>query len=494
MKKIINSEMGLLAVGVLQPTSASEVRGFLHHSFPDAGELPPVADFAEFLLERSRLGHIAQVSSRHGGLYSLTFAGHSYLSQRARKLRDKLRMYLLRDAYRARIIMSRGESGEELAGDSPALDKSTDTKGSAANKVFGLRALGQKPYWPRISGQFRSKTGLSRPPRDDFFPSLLSFDSTEQVAASVGPHSQPFELDYVGLAVCLGVSPKLISQIANRPARHYRHFPLPKASGGVRDIESPRVFLKVIQWFLADHVFVRLPVHPAVHSFRLGRSVVSNATPHVGKRYVGSMDIENFFGSISRTQVREHLTNCGFKGWESDLISKLCTNQDHLPQGAPTSPVISNSLLFDFDHHTQRYCNEQNLEYTRYADDITISGQSRAKISEAFKVVELRLRESYRLRVRSDKTRIASRHGQQQVTGVVVNSDAAPPRMLRRRVRAMFHQASLRLSVGTEQLAQLRGYIGYLGNFPKLKNSSELQEYTSILKELQARALPSQLS
>jgi hypothetical protein len=250
MKIIINPQMGLLAVGVLQPASAAQVRAFLSTVFRDGGRLPSISDFEGFLGQQLQYGHVLDVFPSPQPLYSLTLRANHYLPLQIRKLRDKLRMYLLRDAHRRRYIESRGETDEGLAGASPAVDTSSALQGTAANR-FGR--LGQI-YWPRIPGQFGVETGLTRSPRDTF-PPLLSFRTGEQAAQAAGLAAPEFVLDYVGLALCLGVSTKLISQMAHNPERHYRHFVLPKKGGGERPIESPRVFLRVVQWFLADYIF-----------------------------------------------------------------------------------------------------------------------------------------------------------------------------------------------------------------------------------------------
>src|SRR5260370_37535956 len=109
MKKIINPQMGLFATGVLHPTSAAEVRGFLGTIFREAGELPSNEAFSEFLEGQSLFGRVIKVSSEENALYSLTLSGHHYLSPTLRKSRDKYRMYLLRDSHRARVVLSRGK-------------------------------------------------------------------------------------------------------------------------------------------------------------------------------------------------------------------------------------------------------------------------------------------------------------------------------------------------------------------------------------------------
>jgi retron-type reverse transcriptase len=481
MKQIINQHMGLLAVGVLQPASAREVYAFLNTVFHSGGKLPPVDDFGDFLREQLRFGHVLQVRSAPEPLYSLTLRGNHYLPLNIRKIRDKLRMYLLRDAHRRRVTRSPGDIEEGLAGVSPAADTSSGLKRTAANK-FGRTG---QIYWPRIQWQFEEKTGLTRSP-GDIFPALLSFSSVTQVADAAGTLAREFILDYVGLALCLGVSTKLISQITHNPERHYRRFFLPKKRGGERPIESPRVFLRVVQWFLADFIFNALDLHNSVHSFVLGRSIVTNAELHVRRAFVGNVDIKNFFGNITKDMVSQCLRRNGFRPVECDLLATLCTNENRLPQGAPTSPPLSNAVLYQFDGRMDRICSNRSMQYSRYADDLTISGDDKAQIRRGIRHSQILLRQLYNMELHDDKTRIASRGGQQRVTGMVVNHDVAPSRVFRRRVRAMFHQASLRPREHAKNMTELRGYVGFLKSFPKLKEARETIGYEKILSDLQS--------
>jgi retron-type reverse transcriptase len=472
--------MSLLALGVLQPASAAEIRVFLSTVFRDGGTLPSVSDFENFLDEQAKDRRVLIVYRNTPRLYSLTLHGNHYLPLSIRKLRDKLRMYLLRDAHRRRFFGSRGETDEGLAGDSPAVDTSSALQGTAANK-FGRGRI----YWPRILGQFVDQTGLTRSPRDTF-PPFLSFLTGEQAAQAAGLASHEFTLDYVGVALCLGVSTKLISQIAHNSERHYRHFKLPKKGGGERLIESPRVFLRVVQWFLADFIFNDLRTHPSIHSFSRGRSIVTNAQLHVGRSFVANIDIKEFFGNITSELLSECLRRHGFERVAADLLTRLCTNANHLPQGAPTSPMLSNSILYRFDAQMERFCDGHSLRYSRYADDITISGEDRAQIIRAIGIAASALKNLYNLQLREDKTRIASRNGQQRVTGVVVNHYAVPSRIFRRRVRALFHKASLQPAKYLEQVPDLVGYLGFLKSFPALREGRETMAYEEILHNLQS--------
>lgn len=134
----------------------------------------------------------------------------------------------------------------------------------------------------------------------------------------------------------------------------------------------------------------------------------------------------------------------------------------------------------------ERICSDRLLQYSRYADDLTISGEDRAQVRRVIRRGQILLRDLYNLELHEDKTRIASRGGQQRVTGIVVNHDVVPSRVFRRRVRAMFHQASLRPREHLAQMTELRGYVGFLKSFPKLKEAQETIGYEKILTDLQS--------
>jgi RNA-directed DNA polymerase len=178
----------------------------------------------------------------------------------------------------------------------------------------------------------------------------------------------------------------------------------------------------------------------------------------------------------------------GFKQREAKLISRLSCKDGVLPQGAPTSPVITNSLLLRFDEQMAAFAAQRDIDYSRYADDITFSGRNRSAIKEAITTAKHVLTEEYGLKLNHAKTRIASSYGQQRVTGVVVNTSAMPPRELRRRVRAMFYNAGQASSISQKKIEQLRGYIAFLKMFPALADSSVVGSCEHQLQALSAKA------
>lgn len=449
----------------------------------NSGEIPSPDEFEEFLALAITSNWVSKFVWEKRTLYSLTSAGNRYLSPKLRLLRDKLRAFLLRDAHRARLRLSRDGEVRELTGDSPVVDASSSMKGREANNSFGPRRTGQNYYWPRIQGQFSLETGpvnLSRDP----FPPMLSFASMEEVTFAAHGAFRNFVFDYNTLSVCMGFSPKLLAQIANNPSRHYRQYYLPKKGGGTRKIESPRIFLKVIQWFLAEMVFSNLKISGSVHSFRTRKSIVTNALAHQNKKFVANIDIENFFGSIDKSKLIACLAENGFGRTEANFLSLFCTKEGYLPQGAPTSPALSNAVLFQFDIDMRKACIQQKLVYTRYADDITISGNDRSSIMGVIENAKFILENQYGLSLNSNKTRIASRSGQQRVTGVVVNVAASPSRAKLKKIRAAFHQAQFLSFLSKERHLQLNGYIGFLSQFPKFKESALVNRYKTVLSQI----------
>lgn len=478
MKRIINPQSALLGIGVMQPASTEDLLGFMKETFPEAGLLP-IGDLQWFLNKQVEAGRVVLVQSKGRRLYSLSEQGNNHLPQSIRLIRDKIRTYLLRDAHRRKFTMSRTEHKLGLVGDAPTVDDRTMMKERVANK-FGHRSIppGDQTYWPRAFQQFQPETGPHGSVRDTFLD-LISFKSINELRRA-RLNVQTGDFDLIGIGLCLGLSPALLSKFAYNPSRYYREFSIPKKNGGQRIIRSPRIFLKVVQWFLAEFVLTSLPVSQSIHSFRQDRSIASNAVQHEGQLYVANLDIEDFFGSITRRHVRALLRKEGFLHGEADAISRLVTYDDALPQGAPTSPAISNAILYEFDNRLEAFAKARGVIYSRYADDMTLSGANKRAIQLCIARIDQLLRR-LDLRINEDKTRIASRGGQQRVTGVVVNAEAAPSRVHRRRIRAIFHHAASNPGVFVERTAELGGYIGYLGQFPKFQEGTLLKEYQRTL-------------
>lgn len=484
MKARFNEELLLWAIATLQPASISDALLFLECIFPDVRPLPSVKELEPLIESWREEGYLARVHGK-SRLYSATNRANDKLPFRLRRYRDKVRLFLLKAAHDARLTTS-GEAQQGTAGASPAIIGSSITQeGSwpitSAAVPRETRHTGRS-YWPRVVKQLNFSVG-SEPRSPDTFFEYYSFPTIQAIHEAGGRHGSPQDLSISDLAVTLGISPRLLTSFSHKPSRHYRQFEIGKRGGGSRVISSPKTFLKVLQYWLLDYFLYKLCVHPNCHSYQTGRSILSNALPHVGFAYVANIDIENYFGSISSQMVQSMLINNGLGSSLSYSISRLVTLDNALPQGAPTSPIISNAYLFDFDAAMTEHAELNGLVYSRYADDITISGQARKSISDAIEFGEKLLKE-HGLKINNKKTRIASQGGQQRVTGVVVNVKPQPPREFRRRIRAMFHQADLYPEQFKERVAELRGYLSYLQSYPVLTDTTEVHKYKLIVKKL----------
>lgn len=242
-----------------------------------------------------------------------------------------------------------------------------------------------------------------------------------------------------------------------RPA--YAEFTVPKRAGGVRRICAPDRPLKTVQRRILKRLLSRLRAHPAAMGFERGRSIVTNALPHAGRAVVLRMDLKDFFGATSARRVRDYFRRIGWNREAAGMLTHLCTHSGGLPQGAPTSPRLSNLVNHGLDARLGGLARAFGAAYTRYADDITFSFPAddpqrvRAVIRATKKIVG---QAGYSLHQRR-KLHVRRPHQQQVVTGLVVNRSVNLPRQTRRRLRAIEHH----LATGREATltpAQMEGW------------------------------------
>ncbi|MEN8206099.1 MAG: retron St85 family RNA-directed DNA polymerase [Pseudomonadota bacterium] len=484
MRARFNEDLLLWAIATLQPASAGDAIAFIKEIFPDTSPLPKVKELNHVIQHWTEEGYISRVHGK-SRLYSITNSGNAKLSIRLRRHRDKTRIFLLKAAHDAKFEMS-GEAQQGLTGVSPVENGSSDIQEGSRpiRSVVGPRRprTNDRSYWPRVVKQLDFRVG-SEPRSPDTFFDYYSFPDVNSIHSASNSLSAPNDLSIIDLGISLGISPRLLTSFIHKPSHHYRQFEIGKRGGGTRTISSPKVFLKVVQYWILDYFLFRLPVSDCCHSYRKHHSILTNASQHVGKRFVGNIDIKDFFQSVKKLQIENLLYANGFGRKLSNSISKLITLDDGLPQGAPTSPLVSNAFLYDLDLAMAEHAVTQGVVYSRYADDITISGDERKSIVDAISYASSILKNKG-LTLNDKKTRIASNGGQKRVTGVVVNVKPQPPRKLRRRIRAMFHQAENRPNEYKDKLSQLRGYLSYLMSYPVLRDSAELKKYKKILDNL----------
>jgi len=272
---------------------------------------------------------------------------------------------------------------------------------------------------------------------------------------------------------------------------HYHRWHVPKRDGGLRLISAPKPQLKAAQRWIARNITEHLPVHGAAHGFVPGRSTVTNAAVHTGARVVIKLDLKDFYPTITQPRVKGLLRKAGYGEQVATVLSMLCTEAPRevielrgqprhvaigprsLPQGAPTSPSITNALCLRLDRRMQGLGRTMGFRYSRYADDLTFSWHDDAEAPVGkllFRVRSIITSEGFT--VHPSKTRIMRSGRRQKVTGLVVNttgtegSDApAPgprvPRALRRKLRAALHNRA-RGKGGPESLDHLHGFAAYV--------------------------------
>lgn len=262
------------------------------------------------------------------------------------------------------------------------------------------------------------------------------------------------------LAELVGVSEFEIYRYAYRAHLHYRQFRLAKQCGSSRTISAPVAGLKTIQRRISKHILQPQELHEAAMGYRRGRSIVSNACVHADRDFVFNADIKDFFGSIRAKRVRSLFVVLGFPSRIAGFLTKLCTYHGVLPQGAPTSPLIANLVCRLLDERIASYCAAHDFTYTRYCDDITISGQG--KFTPVMQEEISAIIESEGFALNEKKVRLATKRSRQMVTGLVVNRFANMTREQRRKLRAIFHQASLDPAKYASMVNKLQGALGLL--------------------------------
>ena len=264
----------------------------------------------------------------------------------------------------------------------------------------------------------------------------------------------------VELSTMLGVAPQRVYALAADRLHRYVDIEVSKRGGGVRKISIPVSELKGLQRLLLRGLWGRFPTSEIAHGYKHGRSIISAAQEHVGPTCVLRMDLRDFFPSITAKRVFGYLRKRGLSEASSFIITRLVTHQGKLPQGAPTSPGLSNAICCGMDEELARVSRSRRLAVTRYSDDIIFSG---APFNwKSFAKVVARVTRRHGFSVNVQKTRYMSRNQSQRVLGMLVDSSSIRmTRGMRRRIRAAFFKAGNQSSWGVQNLARLRGYAEF---------------------------------
>ncbi|MCA9319456.1 MAG: RNA-directed DNA polymerase [Planctomycetes bacterium] len=278
-------------------------------------------------------------------------------------------------------------------------------------------------------------------------------------------------VDVDGLARACGQDATRLRRLRENLPSAYGRIERPKPKGGFRIIRPPRQDLKEVQRGLLDWLETRFTAKPWMHGGVAQRSIISHAQPHCGKAMVAVLDVRDFFGSVRRERLAALLTAAGLEGEALETLLDLVTLDDTLPQGAPTSCLLANLAFFPADQRFRRVSAKRGLVYTRYLDDLALSGD------EDFKELRGPLVEALTLegfQVAAEKVAFMGRHEPQVVTGLVVNDRLRPTRAFREALIAEINDCQIeglgarsdRLGTNPQRLrARLLGQIRHLARF-----------------------------
>lgn len=214
-----------------------------------------------------------------------------------------------------------------------------------------------------------------------------------------------------------------LQAIAADPSRYYGEFKKKKAGGGERTINPPLEPLKSAQSALHAHLREKLVWTRAVHGGISGRSPITNARVHVGKRVVACLDVADFFPSVGRLVLVEALRRAGCNDGAAELVADLSMFKGGLPQGASTSQILGNLVLEPVDSRYMAYCRKHGFIYTRFVDDLTVSGGDELR---GHKAAFIGFIEKSGFKVKTSKVRFQGPGERQVVTGLVVNQRLYP--------------------------------------------------------------------
>jgi RNA-directed DNA polymerase len=244
--------------------------------------------------------------------------------------------------------------------------------------------------------------------------------------------------------------------------------------------------LKAVQTWILDNVLYKIENSSAAHGFVRSRSIVTNASPHVGQDIVINIDLKNFFPSIEYKRVKGLFCKLGYSGQLSTILGLLCTEPEidevvldnrkyyvaktnrQLPQGAPSSPAITNLICYKLDKRFEGLAAKYGYNYTRYADDMTFSAKETAadKAGQLLRFIKQVVKEEG-FTIHPDKLKVMRKGDKREVTGIVVNEKLSIDRNTLRRFRALLHNIS-QTGLANKQwgkgniISSIAGYANYV--------------------------------
>ena len=375
-------------------------------------------------------------------------------------------------------------------------------KSSAPDIGLVIAFLRTDPSAKRLS-DFVRKTGNT--------PLILLSPPNFRPAPALSELSLPSLATPMDLADWLGISSDMLVRFAdlrglsartdNAFAPHYHHHLIPKKNGQLRLIEEPKPLLKHLHRRILQGILNQVPPHDATYGFRIGRNCIMAAARHAGEAVVVSFDLRDFFANIPFTRIYSLFRALGYPQHTARDLTGLCTaitppkilktphlagrdplSNRHLPQGAPTSPALANLCALALDRRLNGLARSLGATYTRYADDLTFSGDDRIAEILLRAVPQIITAEGFA--TNQTKTRLARAHQRQTVTGLTVNRGVNTPRQTYDLLKATLHHLANPddpRRQNREVLAQLSGQIAWVEQVNPMRGLRLRQSFDAIV-------------
>lgn len=288
---------------------------------------------------------------------------------------------------------------------------------------------------------------------------------------------------------------------------HYKRFYIPKKTGGKRLISTPMPRLKEAQYWILENILNKIPIHDAAHGFITKKSIVSNAQPHVKADVVINIDLKDFFPSVTYPRVKGLFQSLGYSEQTATILGLICTEPDcdlieldgqqyyaqgserFLPQGAPTSPAITNIICKKLDARVKGLANKFHFTYTRYADDLTFSASGEAvEHTKTLLGILHKIIKAENFNIHPDKLRVLRNGARKEVTGITINDKPAVNPKELHKFRALLFQiekdgiAGKHWKGSPHLLPSIKGFASFVNMVDPAKGKPLMNRVNAILK------------
>ncbi|EPD92519.1 retron St85 family RNA-directed DNA polymerase [Paenibacillus sp. HGH0039] len=306
-------------------------------------------------------------------------------------------------------------------------------------------------------------------------------------AKALNEQGLPVIFDNNHLSLLMGIESKILGHYIMNSNKFYKEYQIAKSNGSLRTISTPSYNMKTIQRWVLDNVLSSFAIHSNAFGFVKGRNIKDNALLHTKKKVVLNIDIKNFFPTIKFDRIFYMFYHHGYTKELSYTLAALTTYNGSLPQGAPTSPYISNILCQRMDKRLLALAKKMNADYSRYADDITMSGDENVRqYIETIKSIIIN--EGFDINYK--KLRLQTDNNMQEVTGLIVNEDVKVKRKYKKRLEQHIYYCkkfgvySHLKKIESESKSYFKEYLYGIANFIKMIEPDEGLEFLKKLDEI----------